>query len=116
MASRRWSLTDSLDTYRYVSRTWAEKGWRRLVGWAQRSRLEPMKKVAGTLKEHLCGILNAVVLNVCNGPAEGMNSRIQFIKARSRGFRNWANFRNTIYFHLGGLDLYPDAIYEAASD
>ena len=39
-----------------------------------------------------------------------------FIKARSRGFRNRANFRNAIYFHLGGLDLYPNAIYEAPSD
>ena len=75
-----------------------------------------MKKVAGTLKEHLWGILNAVVLKVTNGPAEGMNSRIQLIKARRRGFRNRANFRNAIYFHLGGLDLYPNAIYEAPSD
>jgi len=26
---------------------------------------------------------------------------------RSRGFRNKSRFRAAIYFHLGGLDLYP---------
>ncbi|WP_419648622.1 transposase, partial [Thiolapillus sp.] len=39
-------------------------------------------------KEHLWGILNAIVLKVSNGPAEGLNSRIKMIKVRSRGFRN----------------------------
>ncbi len=56
------------------------------------------------------GILNAIVLKVSNGPAEGLNSRIKMIKVRSRGFRNKERFTNAIYFHLGGLDLYPDGI------
>ncbi len=75
-----------------------------------RSRLEPIKKVARTIKEHLWGILNAVVLNVSNGPAEGLNSRIKMIKVRSRGFRNKERFANAIYFHLGGLNLYPEGV------
>ncbi len=53
---------------------------------------------------------NAIVLKVSNGPAEGLNSRIKMIKVRSRGFRNKERFANAIYFHLGGLDLYPDGI------
>jgi hypothetical protein len=32
------------------------------------------------------------------------------IKIRSRGFRNKQRFANAIYFHLGGLDLYTEAI------
>ena len=35
------------------------------------------------IKEHLWGILNAIVLKVSNGPAEGLNSRIKMIKAVS---------------------------------
>ena len=66
-----------------------------------------MKKVARTIKDHLWGILNAVVLKANNGGAEGLNSWIKMIKVRSRGFRNKQRFRNAIYFHLGGLDLYP---------
>nr|VFJ61773.1 MAG: transposase [Candidatus Kentron sp. FW] len=75
-----------------------------------RCRLEPMKKVAKTVEEHLWGILNAIVLKVSNGPAEGLNSRIKALKVRGRGFRNKQRFANAIYFHLGGLDLYPHGL------
>ena len=75
--------------------------------WAIRSRLEPIKQVARMVKRHLWGIINAVVLGVSNGPAESINSRIKAIKVKSRGFRNKQRFANAIYFHLGGLDLYP---------
>ncbi len=34
-----------------------------------------LKEVAKTIREHLWGILNAIVLKVSNGPAEGLNSR-----------------------------------------
>jgi len=32
---------------------------------------------------------------------------MQWIKRISRGLRNRERFKNAIYFHLGGLDLYP---------
>ncbi|MCU7908016.1 MAG: transposase, partial [Candidatus Thiodiazotropha sp. (ex Lucinoma aequizonata)] len=69
-----------------------------------------IKEVAKTIKAHLCGILNAVVLKVSNGPAEGLNSQIKMIKFRSRGFRNKERFANVIYFYLGGLALYPEGV------
>ena len=40
---------------------------------AMRCRLEPVKKAAKTVKNHLWGIINAVVLKVSNGPAESIN-------------------------------------------
>ena len=75
-----------------------------------RQNMHPIKEVAKTIKDHLWGILNAIVLKVSNGPAEGLNSRIKMIKVRSRGFRNKERFANAIYFHLGGLDLYPEGV------
>ena len=60
------------------------------------------------IKRHLHGILNAIVLGVTNARSEGINSRIQWIKYTARGFRNRDRFRTAIYFHLGGLDLYPE--------
>ena len=69
-----------------------------------------MKKVAKTIKEHLWGILNAIILKITNGPAKNINSRIKTIKVRSHGFLNKERFRNAIYFHPGGLDLYPKGI------
>ena len=42
--------------------------------------------------------------------AEGINTKIQEIKRRAHGYRNREHFRLAIYFHLGGLDLYPDSL------
>lgn len=106
--ARAWAIKDTaMQLWNYRSRAWAEKAWRRWLGWAQRCRLAPLQKVAQTIKRQLWGILNAIVLNLHNGHAESMNSRIQRIKHRACGFRNRARFRNAIYFHLGGLELYP---------
>ena len=66
-----------------------------------------MRAAAITIKRHLWGLPNTIVLDLHNGHAEGMNNRIQHIKQRACGFRNRYRFRNAIYFHVGGLDLSP---------
>ena len=99
-----------MSLWHYVSRTWARKGWERWLSWVMRCQLEPVKEAARTIRNHLWGILNTTVLKVANVPAEGINSRIKMVKVRSRGFRNKQRFANTIYFHLGGLDLYPETV------
>lgn len=109
--ARAWAIKEfATRLWGYQSRTWAHKGWQRLLNWMARSRLKPMQQTAKTLKKHLWGILNAVLLGVDNSHAESMNSRIKTVKVRARGFRNKQRFRNAIYFHLGGLQLYPDGI------
>ena len=79
-----------------------------------RCRLEPMKKVAKTIREHLWGIINAIVLKASNGPAESINSRIKTVKIRAHGFRNVQRLINAVYFYLGGLDLYPENVRNRA--
>ena len=44
---------------------------------------------------------------VTNAGAEGLNSRIQAIRVSARGYRNREHFKTAIWFHLGGLQLYP---------
>ena len=44
-----------------------------------------------------------------NARSEAINAKIQWIKLGC-GDRNRERFRNAIYFHLGGLDLCPDAV------
>jgi hypothetical protein len=39
--------------------------------------------------------------------AQGLNSKIATIQKRACGFRNRDNFKIAVYFHCGGLDLYP---------
>ena len=110
-AGRAWAIKDAARwLWSYVCRGWAEKAWKHWLGWAMRSRLEPMKYVARTIRNHLWGIVNAIVLGVTNAAAESQNAKIQWIKKQACGFRNRERFRNAIYFHLGGLDLYPAPI------
>jgi transposase len=42
-------------------------------------------------------------------------SLLQRLKRSARGFRNRDRFRNAIYFHLGGLDLYPTGLIHSDS-
>lgn len=44
---------------------------------------------------------------VTNPASEGLNSQILKIKHMAHGFRNLEHFKTAIYFHCGGLDLYP---------
>jgi len=73
---------------------WQQKGRWHAAGYfskwysrAIRSRLEPVKKTAKCLKNHLGGLLNYFLHPITNAVTEGLNSRIQEIKANARGFR-----------------------------
>lgn len=107
-AAKAWALKDAARwLWSYVRRGWAARQWKRWIAWAMRSRLEPMKRAARTIRAHLWGIVNAIVLKVTNAGAESLNAKIQGIKKQACGFRNRERFRNAIYFHCGGLHLYP---------
>lgn len=107
--ARAWAILElARSLWHYRSRTWARKAWLAWYSWAIRSQLEPIRRVARMIRRHLEGILNAIVLRVTNARAEGINAKIQWLKATARGYRNRQRFRNAIYFHLGGLDLYPE--------
>jgi len=109
--ARAWALKQTaMALWIGRSRRQLEQAWNRWYSWAIRSRLEPMKRVARMIKSHLPGILNAILRKVSNARAEGINSVIQWVKYTARGFRNRARFRNAIYFHLGGLQLYPASV------
>jgi len=80
------------------------KRWYNLV---MRSKLEPVKKVARSLKKHLAGIVTVLKHGFCNAMAEGVNSRIQLMVQKACGYRNRARLKTDILFHLGGLNLNP---------
>ena len=75
-----------------------------------RSRIEPIKKAARTIRAHLWGIVNAVTHGFTNATSESINAKIQRVKKAACGFRNRERFRTAIMFHLGGLDLYPASV------
>jgi transposase len=106
--ARAWAIKETAtQLWSYATRGWARRAWKRWIGWAQRSRLAPMRKAAQVVSHHLWGILNAIALGVTNATAESLNAKIQWIKKTACGFRNRARFRTAILFHCGALDLYP---------
>jgi len=106
--ARAWSIKEAASRcWEFISIGWARKAWGRLIGWIDRCRIPEMKALSSFIKRHLWGILNAITFGVTNSPAESINSRIQKLKGRSCGFATKAAFATAVYFHLGGLDLYP---------
>ena len=105
---RAWAIKESLRefwTYGYAKP--ARRYFRRWYFWATHSRLSPVIKAAKTLHRHLPNILTYFKHYISNATAEGLNSKIQTLKQMACGFRNREHYRTAIYFHCGGLDLYP---------
>ena len=63
------------------------------------------------VRNHLWGILNAIMHRATNAIADSINATIQKIKARACGFRNRSRFRTAILFHKGGLSMLPSKVY-----
>jgi transposase len=105
---RAWAIKESLRKfwdYYYPKR--AASYFQRWYFWATHSRLTPMVRAAKTLKRYLPNIMTYFKHRITNATAEGLNSKIQMVKEMACGFRNRSHYRTAIYFHCGGLDLYP---------
>lgn len=107
-SARAWAMKESIRRlwdYKYVGAARTFFTW--WYGWAMRSRLEPMRKVARMIRSHLENILTYITHRVTNAVTEGLNAKIQWVKYSARGYRNPAAFKTAILFHCGGLDLEP---------
>jgi transposase len=105
---RAWAIKESLrELWKYKSLTWAKKLWKRWHEWATRSQLPPIVYAAATLQRHIYNIFTFFTHRITNATTESLNGRIQRVKRAAHGYRNVENFKTAIYFHCGGLDLYP---------
>lgn len=57
------------------------------------------------MREHWDGITAFMETRVTNGRMIAINGLIQLAKRLARGFRNFTNFRATIYLKAGKLSL-----------
>jgi transposase len=106
--SRAWLHKENFEGFWDMESRW--HGQRYLRDWynsAIRSRLEPIKRVARTLKAHASGLINYFTHHITNAVTEGLNSRIQDLKSAARGFRNFHHYRIRILFFCGKLQLQP---------
>ena len=106
--SRAWAIKEVFRSFWLCDKVKeAERYFGKWYSWAIRSRLEPVKKVARMCRAHLDNILTFFVHRLTNGPIEGLNNKIQGLIKKAYGYRNKKRFKTDIFFHLGGLDLYP---------
>ncbi len=106
--SRAWAIKEVFRSF-WLCETVkkAERYFDKWYNWAIRSRLNPVKKVARMCKHRLGNILTFFEHRLTNGPIEGLNNAIQGLIKKAFGYRNRERFKTDIFFHFGGLDLYP---------
>ena len=106
--SRAWAIKELFrDFWDCASVAEGRRFFGRWYDWAIRSRLEPVKKVARMFKRHLDNIVTFFQHRLSNGSIEGLNNKIQGLVKKAYGYRNPERFKTDIFFHLGGLNLYP---------
>lgn len=105
---RAWAIKESLrELWRQVSKVEATKFFLNWWKWAVRSQMGAIEKAVRTVVNHIDNILNYFTSRITNAVSEGLNSKIQTLQNMACGYRNIENFKVSIYFHCGGLELYP---------
>lgn len=77
------------------------------IRWARRSKLEPFKRVAATIREHAEGILAYVHSGLSNGRTEGLNGKARTITRRAFGFHDAHGLIALLKLCCSGIHLDP---------
>ena len=91
--------------WNYDSPAWAAKFLDQWITLVMRSRIEPMKKVAKTLRNHRELILNyfRAKKQFSSGVVEGLNNKVKVTMRKSYGFRTFRITELALYHVLGKL-------------
>ena len=91
--------------WEYSSPTWAGRFLDQWCRRTMRSQLEPMKKVARTLRNHRALILNWFRAKgaLSSGVVEGFNNKVKLTTRKSYGFRTYKAIETALYHNLGAL-------------
>ena len=91
--------------WEYISPTWAGKFLDQWCRQTMYSRIEPMKKVARTLRSHRELILNwfKAKKRFSSGVVEGLNNKAKLTMRKSYGFRSPEILQMALYHALGKL-------------
>jgi len=108
---RAYLLKESFDAFwTYTSPYWA--GWF-LDQWcarAMRSRLDPMKKFAKSMRRHRELLLNwfRAKKEISSGCVEGLNTNVKFALRKARGYKSYKVAETALYHELGRL---PEPVF-----
>ena len=91
--------------WEYASPSWAVKFLDQWCTRTMRSKIEPMKKIVRSLREHRDLILNwfRAKGTVSAGSVEGLNNKAKLTMRKAYGFRTYAAIEIALYHTLGDL-------------
>jgi len=97
----------------YNSPAWAGKFLDEWCRQVMRSRIEPMKKIARSLRQHRQLILNYfwAQKQLSSGVVEGLNNKAKLTMRKSYGFRTFRALELALYHSLGKLPE-PDSTHD----
>ena len=107
---RAWMLKETFQHFwTYKSLTWAGYFLDYWCWRALRSRIEPMQRVARTLRAHQELLMNwfRAKGEISTGAVEGLNNKIRVVTRRSYGFRTYHAMELALYHTLGRLPEPP---------
>jgi transposase len=105
-AVRSYLLREDFQRFwEYRSPSWAGRFLKRWCTRTMRSKIEPMKKVARTLRSHEVLILNwfRAKGTMSSGMVEGLNGKVKLTMRKSYGFRTAEAIEVALYHGLGKL-------------
>ena len=104
---------DFQQLWEYESPTWAGKFLDEWCRQVMRSRIEPMKKIARSLRSHRPLILNYfhAKKQFSSGIVEGLNNKAKLTMRKSYGFRTFHVLETALYHALGKLPE-PDVAHK----
>ena len=103
---RSYLLREDLQRFwEYTSPGWAAKFLQQWCTRTMRSRIEPMKQVARSLREHGELILNwfRAKGTISAGTVEGLNNKAKLTTRKAYGFRTYEGIETALYHTLGAL-------------
>lgn len=103
--ARAWRIKLALQNVFTRNTRWMAYFLDKWYWWASHSRLEPITRLARTIKEHREGILNYARSKVSNGILEGLNSLFKAAAAKARGYRTVRNAVIAYYLVAGRFEL-----------
>ena len=94
----------------YISPAWASKFLDRWISRVMRSKIEPMKKEAKSIRKHKGLILNwfKAKKQFSSGIVEGQNTKVKVTIRKSYGFRTYKSIRIALFHALGNLPEPPE--------
>ena len=89
----------------YQSPAWAGRFLDQWCTRAMRSKIEPMKDMACTLRRHRTLLLNWFLARgeISNGSVEGMNTKAKLALRKAYGFKSYKTIEIALYHQLGKL-------------